>query len=186
MTPAPAAQVRLSQNPPADSVPPGDSHLRAEVMSGVLRCYQVPEDRQWLDCYYGAAQPVRARLGLSPSQQALAPNIQDPADRRAVGRFGPDGVAEDQFGLGATSRAKGRDADHVVARMTSYGFSTFKIFTVSLSNGQVWRQLSGDTTYAHWNKSAASYTVTISHGAFGSFKLQVNDIPAVFKVERVK
>jgi hypothetical protein len=70
--------------------------------------------------------------------------------------------------------------------MTSYEFSRFKIFTVSLSNGQVWRQLSGDTTYAHWNKPAASYTVTISHGAFGSFKLQVKDIPAVFKVERVK
>ena len=185
MTPAPAAQVRLSQNPQPGSIPSGDSRLRGDVMSAVLRCYQMPEDRQWLDCYYGAAQPVRARLGLSAGQQASALNILDPAGQHVAGRPGPDGAAEDQFGL-ATSRARGRDADHVVARMTSYEFSRFKIFTVSLSNGQVWRQLSGDTTYAHWNKPAASYTVTISHGAFGSFKLQVKDIPAVFKVERVK
>jgi hypothetical protein len=76
--------------------------------------------------------------------------------------------------------------DHITARMTAYDFGRFKIFTVSLSNGQIWRQLSGDITYAHWDKLPASYMVTISRGAFGSFNLQVKGLPSVFKVARLK
>ena len=86
----------------------------------------------------------------------------------------------------ATLPAVAHGVGQVTSRMTAYSFSPFKIFIVSLANGQIWRQLSGDISYAHWNKPAAAYTVTISHGAFRSFNLQVKDIPTVFKVERIK
>jgi hypothetical protein len=177
LPPAPAAQIRLALSPPAGNAPAADLRLREEVMASVLRCYAISSDRQWLDCYYGAAQPVRARLGLAPGPQAPALAAQGIAQ-------GPVSTADDQFGLAGAAGA--RKVDHITARMTSYSFSPFKIFTVSLANGQVWRQLSGDITYAHWNKPASSYLVTIGHGAFGSFNLQVKDLPALFKVERVK
>jgi hypothetical protein len=186
MTPAPATQVQLTQNPPVSNLPPGDSRLRDDVMSAVLRCYAVPEDRQWLDCFYGAAQPVRTHLGLSPGPQAPAMSISAPGGQRMVQHPVPDVMPLDQFGLAAIPRPLARNVDHITARMTAYNFSRFKIFTVFLSNGQVWRQLSGDVIYAHWDKPPASYMVTISHGAFGSFNLQVKDLPSVFKVERLK
>jgi hypothetical protein len=186
MTPAPASQIQLTQNPPVDNSPPGDSQLRDDVMSTVLRCYAVPEDRQWLDCFYGAAQPVRTHLGLSPGPQAPAMSVSAPADPRMVQHQMPDAMAKDQFGLAVIPRPMARNVDHITAHMTAYDFSRFKIFTVSLSNGQVWRQLSGDITYAHWDKPPASYMVTISRGAFGSFNLQVKDLPSVFKVARLK
>ena len=34
------------------------------------------------------------------------------------------------------------------------------LFTVTLVNGEVWRQLNGDTTYAHWFKKPESYVAT--------------------------
>jgi hypothetical protein len=40
---------------------------RDEVMSGAARCAGIADDRTWLDCYYGAAQPMRGSLGLSPA-----------------------------------------------------------------------------------------------------------------------
>ena len=186
LIPAPAAQIRLSTNPPTGNLPPAESQVRNDVMSAVLRCYAISADRQWLDCYYGAAQPVRARLGLSPGPQTPALNITEAPIQSAVPRNGPDLTSEDQFGMAATPRGMGRSVNHITSRMTSYSFSPFKIFTVALSNGQVWRQLSGDSNYAHWAKPAAAYMVTIGHGSFGSFNLQVKDIPGIFKVERVK
>jgi len=36
-------------------------------LSTASRCASVADLRNWLDCYYGAAQPVRASLGLKPA-----------------------------------------------------------------------------------------------------------------------
>jgi hypothetical protein len=49
---------------------------RDDVMYGASRCGGIQDNRAWLDCYYGAAQPMRAELGLTPaplSQQNLVP-----------------------------------------------------------------------------------------------------------------
>src|ERR1700730_10215374 len=43
---------------------------REDVVEGLTRCAALTDDRQWLDCYYGAAQPMRAWLGLSPAPQS--------------------------------------------------------------------------------------------------------------------
>lgn len=49
---------------------------RSEVRARSLRCDSIADERSWLNCYYGAAQPVRGELGLLPapaSQQSLVP-----------------------------------------------------------------------------------------------------------------
>jgi hypothetical protein len=54
---------------------PASAAVRDDVMGGAFRCAATGDARQWLDCYYGAAQPMRANLSLppaSPSQRALA------------------------------------------------------------------------------------------------------------------
>lgn len=43
---------------------------RDAVMAGAYRCGVIGAPRQWLDCYYGAAQPARAQLGLPPAPQS--------------------------------------------------------------------------------------------------------------------
>src|ERR1700742_3719866 len=54
---------------------PALARPRDDALSGAVRCGIIADSRQWLDCYYGAAQPVRAALGLGsalPAQIALA------------------------------------------------------------------------------------------------------------------
>lgn len=198
LPPAPAAQVRLTLSPPAGT--PTNTGVRDTVMSGAFRCSSVADDRQWLDCYYGAAQPMRGVLGLSPAPQAAmasAGTIAGTLPRAPVpharggwfsGMFGDDSgdkVPEQQFGEPRREAASvPANVDHVVSRMKSYSFNHYGIFTVTLANGQVWRQLSGDTDYAHWKKPAGDYVVNISRGWFGSYNFEVKGNPGLFKVQR--
>jgi len=170
LAPVLAAQARLAQNPPA-SAPSGAPAARYQATSDVLRCNNLAQDRQWLDCYYASAQPVRAQLGLAPAPQVRPPVPADTAAKAAVGQ----GVVPQTARVGFP----------ISSRMSSYSFDRYGLFTIVLANGQTWRQLSGDTSTAHWTKPATGYTVQISHGALRSFNLKVRGNSSEYKVERI-
>jgi len=169
MSPAPAEQTRLASSPPTGSVTPADTALRDGVIAEAFRCNALGDERQWLNCYYAAARPARERLGLAPVQSPRALPAR------------PEDTAAKPFGL-PTRQA---EVDRVASRMKSYSFDAYGIFVVTLENGQVWRQLSGDTVLAHWNRPASGYAVLITRGFLGSFNLQVKNSPVMFKVRRV-
>jgi hypothetical protein len=171
MPPAPVAQTRLAASPPAGMVTPADTVLRDGVVGEAFRCNALADDRQWLDCYYAAAAPARGRLGLTPLP------VQSPR----VAAAQPGNSASQPFGL----RVRQPEVNNVMSRMKSYSFDGYGIFVVTLENGQVWRQISGDTVLARWNLPASRYAVRITRGVLGSFNLQVKDSPGLFKVRRV-
>ena len=174
LAPAPVAQTRLASAPPAGT--PTDTGVRDAVMSGAFRCNDISDDRRWLDCYYGAAQPMRRLLGLSQAPQGpVAPPLPKAESKSSAQQFGLPQPGN--IGIPA-------NIDHVVSRMASYSFDQYGIFTVTLANGQVWRQISGDTDNAHWKKPARTYVVSISRGWFGSYNFQVKGDPGLFKVRR--
>ncbi len=173
---------------------------RDDVVQGIVRCGAIADDRQWLDCIYGAAQPMRAQLGLSPApaaQQKLVPaqgygtlpgygGTPMPVPRATASAPPPtEYVRPTSRGMfdGLLGEA---NVPTIVSRIASYEFDRNGIFTVTLVNGQIWRQLPDETHLAHWNKPATTYTVSISPGAFGSFNLIVKDQSSVYKVNRVK
>jgi hypothetical protein len=121
---------------------------------------------------------MRSRLGLSPAPQAsIAPDRSrsSEASKSPGQSFGLP--QPDNSGLPA-------GADRVVSRMKSFSFDHYGVFTVTLANGQVWRQLSGDTKYAHWKEPAAKYVVNISRGWLGSYNFQIRGNPGLYKVRR--
>jgi hypothetical protein len=164
--PAPTAQLRLSASPPAGVPAPADIKLRDQVMAEAFRCNAFENEKQWLDCYYAAANPARARLGLSLASRSPVPAA-------------PSGSAR------PTPAAPAQAAAKLSHRMTSYAFDRYGIFTVTLENGEVWRQVSGDSSFARWNKPASRYLVRITRGVLGSFNLEVQNVPGLYKVRRV-
>ena len=59
--------------------PRAHADTRDDVVSGIGRCAVMHDNRVWLDCVYGAVQPMRAQLGLQPVpefQQRLVPPPQ--------------------------------------------------------------------------------------------------------------
>jgi hypothetical protein len=177
LQPAPAAQVQLARNPPAGGPASGDLNPRYQATTDALRCNNLADDHQWLNCYYASAQPVRAQLGLSPAPQA--PAIMAGPAQAAPRPALPSRAASSQVERSGPVQTQGW------LQLASYSFNRYGIFTISLSNGQQWRQLSGDTSLAHWTKPAAQYSVRISRGALGSLNLKIKGDATAYKVERV-
>ena len=182
LPPAPPGQVRLSQVPPVGAPPAGDLSSRYQVTTSALRCNSLTDDRQWLNCYYGAAQPVRAELGLSPAPQAhVALSAPAGGPLNSAGASQPVNQTPNPLSR-PVSAAAGQNAGWL--SMASYSFDRYGIFTVALANGQQWRQLSGDTSFAHWKKPATYYWVRITRGALRSLNLKVKGESASYKVEQ--
>lgn len=57
---------------------PAQARPRDDALAGAVRCAVIGDSRQWLDCYYGAAQPMRAALGLAPALAAQVQLAQSP------------------------------------------------------------------------------------------------------------
>src|SRR5579864_5044128 len=80
---------------------------RDDVMLNLQRCSGITDNHVWLNCFYGAAQPMRAQLGLPPapdSQIALAKNppVPPPPARKkddsgwlGIGSLNPFGSGND-------------------------------------------------------------------------------------------
>jgi hypothetical protein len=181
---------------------------RGVVLGRLGHCNEIQDSRTWLDCYYAAAQPERAELGLAPAPQApvFEPIFGRPAPPgaavgtapMAVNPPGNEGglfsmfnlnvakVPPEQFGLTNARPGPGLNVDRIVEKVSSYTFAGGK-FTVTLANGQVWRQTGGPA--ANWRSTPANYTATVTYGALHTFNLRVQDSryadDTVYKVERI-
>jgi hypothetical protein len=77
------------------------------------------------------------------------------------------------------------DVDEIKGTVTQVVFSPYNRFTVTLDNGQVWRQIDADTAKARFHKNGDA--VTISRGAIGSYNLCLDGHEfVIFKVHRVR
>ena len=168
------------------TVPATADPTRNDVLANLQRCAGYTDNRTWLNCYYGAAQPMRAQLGLPPapdSQASLintAPVPQAPPMRSAsatsnntskssggwfsgignVFDLNTNSTADSEFGTGAM-------------RLASYSYGKDGLFTATLADGEVWTQSPYDDLRAHWNGPASGYTVMVSSDMFGSHTMKV-------------
>lgn len=162
LPPVPPTQLALVTMPPAPGVPQ-DLPTRDAVIESATHCGSLAAERPWLDCYYAAANPARTLLGLAPA--AVATGLP-PA------RIGHGGVLD-------------VPPIKTNVRMASYKFDSHGFFTIILDNGEVWRQIDGDTTMAHWFKKPGFYIATVTTGALGSSNLSVQGEKRSYKVRRV-
>jgi len=158
---------------------------REAVMDAAQRCEGIPDNRVWLDCYYGAAQQMRAVLGLAPAPESQTRLVPAPgisyggaaSVRRAPAREKSGGFLSEIIGNTKSL------ADNMP--MTAYGFGRDGRFTVTMADGHVWQQAESDIKIAKWNKPAASYKVDITNGSSTDvFNMRVRG--ENYKVTRIK
>ena len=177
----PAAACHPDRRRPALAGP------REDTLAGIARCSALSDDRQFLDCIYGAAQPMRARLGLTPApagQQRLVP----PAYGAAAAVAPPPraaAMAPAPRPVGGLSNLRGNDP--TASWMESFSFDRHGLFTVTFSNGQVWRQDAVDTARAHWSGRASDYSIKLAVDGTGrGGTLFVRGDASTYKVRKLR
>jgi len=165
---------------------------RDQVMDGAARCEGIPDNRVWLDCFYGSAQPMRAALGLMPAPDSQTRLVPAPGTGYGAAAYGGGSVAA-RRAAPAAPKSEGFWSSLVgntkpLANdmpMTAYGFGRDGRFTVTMSDGHVWEQAELDVRKARWKKPAGSYKVTINNSASPNvYDLRVEGV--VYKVMRVR
>jgi hypothetical protein len=187
MAPTPAGQVRLAMSPPGGGAAQ-DIALRDDVMAEAARC-RAGGDRQWLDCYYAASQPMRSRLGLS----ALPHTAVQPA---IIASAAPLARAAAPSGPPPMPRSPGlfngmfRDPAPIVRNVPvkSVTFSRNGAFTVTLADNQVWKQSEEDAVYhpAKWRGAGTDMLVSIAPSNMNTFNLSVEGSERYYKVHRIR
>jgi hypothetical protein len=116
----------------AASIVPAAADSRDLVMERLSRCYGIGDTRQYLDCFYAAAQPLRSELGLAPAPQAqnYVPLFARPAapgayiPQAAPGAYVPQAAAAAPPHDEVASASSGGTFDFMASLM---GISTKKV-----------------------------------------------------------
>jgi hypothetical protein len=166
---------------------------RDDVWALMQRCQAIQDDRTWLDCTYGAKQPMRAKLGLPPApdyQQRLVPPPTPDYRQRLVSAPAPsaDATSKNAPPTPLPHRKAsffqiltGSAPPVAVSTLAAIQIGKQGAFVVTLQNGQVWRQV--DTESGEKVRMRIGAKVTVKPGALGSYNLQTDDSSHVYKVE---
>lgn len=188
----------------------GRADPRDDALDALAKCAAVSEDHARLACYDAAAPKLKSALA-APTPPPAAPTTEQ--QKSWFGLSGIFGGGENGRPPQTTPKEFGNESlpppppppppppvpgqpapppppqviDSITAGVTDYGFSVSGRLIVFLDNGQIWRQIEGDTDSAlHTFRKNGANTVTISRGLLGGYDLRVNDHARMFKVRRVK
>jgi hypothetical protein len=178
-------------------VHPALADTRSDILATFNRCGVFADDRTWLNCIYGAVQPMRSQLGLPPapaSQTNLVPStvpmsqLPPPPPPPLPSSPPPPSPAVRQANNGGGSfMAFLAGGQHVLTNMplTTYGVDRDGLFTVTLANGQVWHEVDGGPA-SHWHGPASHYHASIVKGSLGSYNLTIIGEGIQYKVLRIR
>jgi len=145
--------------------------LRTELM----HCLSFSGTVERLSCYDRLARGAASgALGTAVAPPPESPSrVAAPPPVRQLGQ-------EELHGY-----APAETPERIAAEISNFQKDAAGRFTISLTNGQVWQQVAGDTTAVQY-RPGRTQGVTISRGSLGSYDLRFNDRNAVFKVRRVR
>ena len=146
------------------------------LADSVLACSALVGDQAQLACYNRIAAQLKApAVAQAPAIAAPSPPPPPPAANK------PADFGKDTMPFQADAAAP----EQITARVRSVIYSYFHVFTVTLDNGQVWRQVDGDTRVARF-KNDKTEVVTITRGFLDSFHLAIKGDWGAYEVKRIK
>jgi hypothetical protein len=167
-----------------------------DLATAIVNCSAQPNDTAQLACYNRiaarlktsaaptspATTPVDAPVAAPIEAQAPAPPAvkSDTPTRQMIGSPADFGKADMPFQADTP-----QPLDHITAGVVNVTFNFFHHFTVTLDNGQVWRQEDGDAGVARFDGDKTAI-VTISRGFLDSYHLAIQGRWGTFAVRRIK
>ena len=139
----------------------------------------------------GAATDQSGRLGVSGSPVAVADAPPLPATPPAPLRqplpvpATPAAPVEDASRFGFTRQEAAR-TDSITAPIAELTLGRDKKARIVLTDGQVWRQVAGDSVSLRVPRGDQPQEATIRRAAMGSFKMRIEPLGKTIRVKRVQ
>ena len=163
----------------------------AEAVDDAIACLQIEDAEERLACLEGAAKTLQVTRFVRNEQSAAAKQNEKANFGLAAAAI-PEQVAEapKDFGDEAIADVR-RDKDgkrikSINAQVVEISLNSMGRATVSLDNGQVWRQLDSDDKKLHFGKRERLFTAKVKRSAFGNYMMTVNELHRTIRVRRIK
>ena len=167
-----------------------------------LECMKISDDAERLQCMDIATEALsvtrivreeaiakkeeaeRENFGLSNVQKEAqkeasiiseAPKAEDKVDD-----FGSESVPEKR------KQKEKKRLQKIVSKVVELKVNRFRKITLTLDNGQVWRQINSDDKIIPINDKKKLYTATVKRSIMGNYRLTLNDGRQVIRVRRIK
>ena len=187
----------------------GVSQFDRQAITDTVSCREIANDADRLACLDNASEalartlivresadgerePYEARGDEAGKTAALASAGPTAAPEAAPEAPPAAGQPDDEAAFGAErliAKAKAKDENRrraISAQIAEIVVDPFEKLTVTLDNGQVWRQLSSDERIVRFSKDTEIYTAEISRGVFGNYFLKIVENGRVIRVRRIR
>jgi hypothetical protein len=159
-----------------------------DVLDAIAKCTEIATSADRLQCFDTAASGAKTALA-APVQQTVAQTETAPAEEEGgvLSWFGlsrPNTKPED-FGKPRV-RTEPKEITELSAGVLEFAKNAYGRSIFILDNGQVWKQVDGDTTEVRDPSGGEQMKVTIETGMMGSYSLRVDGRRGIIKVRRVK
>ena len=161
---------------------PAHADPARDALAEVAKCVDIADSAERLKCFDRAA--ALAKTALAPPSRPTGETrsfldwfgfSKPPAPPKTAEEFGKPAPPPDADGITSVTSSVLEFA------RTSRGLSVF-----ILENGQIWRQLEGDTSVVRDPAPGAPMKVTIENGFLGSYNLTIEGRHGLIKVTRLK
>lgn len=186
----------------------GVSQFDRQAVADTVSCREIENDADRLACLDNASEALARTLIVRESADGEREPYETRGDEAgntaalasAVPELAPEaspdalasGQLDDEAAFGAerlVARAKAKDENRrraISAQIAEIVVDPFEKLTVTLDNGQVWRQLASDERIVRFSRDTDVYTAEISRGVFGNYFLKIVENGRVIRVRRIR
>lgn len=168
---------------------PAHADPARDALAVIAKCTEIATSAERLQCFDTAAAGAKSALA-APVQQTVAQTEQAPGEEEEGGVLSWFGLSRpntkpEDFGKPPV-RTGPKEISEISAGVVEFAKNAFGRSIFILDNGQVWKQIDGDTTEVKDPSRGEAMKVTIETGLMGSYSLRVEGRRGIVKVRRVK
>jgi hypothetical protein len=159
---------------------PGPVWAQNALPAQLHECAAIVGSVERLACYDGLVRGTPPAPAAAPLPQNFQRPATPPPPQNAAADFGADTLPQ------AAPTPPGRSPlESITAQVTDFSFDSRGHFIVTLSNGQVWKEIEGDQVGVALRKDL-THTATISRAILWSYSIRFDNPRGLFKVIRVR
>ncbi|MEM9617019.1 MAG: hypothetical protein AAF936_03580 [Pseudomonadota bacterium] len=174
----------------------GISEFDKQAVVATVSCRDIDDDAERLACLDNASNQLAKTLIVRENADGTrepyfgeydltvgaAPEVEEESKTRKQ--------AEDEFGSERIKAAQARQEKErpqsINVQISEIIVDPYNKVTVTLENGQVWRQLAGDDRTVRFPSPHQIYTAEIKRGVFGNYFMKIIERDRTIRVRRIQ